>query len=40
MWQGSVVLLVFTAGALVLTSLTARGRQVVRMKDLHPELSL
>ncbi|WP_328387446.1 YhgE/Pip domain-containing protein [Streptomyces sp. NBC_00400] len=39
-WQGSVVLLVFTAGALVLTSLTARGRQVVRMKDLHPELSL
>ncbi|MCF3148414.1 YhgE/Pip domain-containing protein [Streptomyces platensis] len=39
-WQGSVVLLAFTAGALALTSLTARGRQVVRMKDLHPELSL
>jgi putative membrane protein len=39
-WQGSAVLLAFTAGALVLTSLTARGRQVVRMKDLHPELSL
>lgn len=39
-WQGGVVLLAFTAGALALTSLTARGRQVVRMKDLHPELSL
>ncbi|MFH8405100.1 YhgE/Pip family protein [Streptomyces sp. NPDC018019] len=39
-WQGSIVLAVFTVGALALTSLTARGRQVVRMKDLHPELSL
>ncbi|MFJ8672975.1 YhgE/Pip family protein [Streptomyces sp. NPDC093589] len=39
-WQGAAVLLAFTVGALVLTSLTARGRQVVRMKDLHPELSL
>ncbi len=39
-WQGSLVLLAFTAGALALTSLSARGRQVVRMKDLHPELSL
>ncbi|RXS67875.1 hypothetical protein EST92_27350 [Streptomyces sp. TM32] len=24
----------------VLTSLTARGREVVRMKDLHPELRM
>ncbi|MEV0369460.1 YhgE/Pip domain-containing protein [Streptomyces sp. NPDC050636] len=39
-WQGSLVLLAFTVGALALTSLSARGRQVVRMKDLHPELSL
>ncbi|MFJ8671470.1 YhgE/Pip family protein [Streptomyces sp. NPDC093589] len=39
-WQGSIVLAVFTLGALALTSLTARSRQVVRMKDLHPELSL
>ncbi|MEV5592640.1 YhgE/Pip domain-containing protein [Streptomyces sp. NPDC052496] len=39
-WQGSIVLAAFTIGALALTSLTARGRQVVRMKDLHPELSL
>ncbi|MEU9114703.1 YhgE/Pip domain-containing protein [Streptomyces sp. NPDC048483] len=39
-WQGSAVLVAFTLGALALTALTARGRQVVRMKDLHPELSL
>ncbi|WP_043264428.1 YhgE/Pip domain-containing protein [Streptomyces sp. CT34] len=39
-WQGSVVLAAFTLGALALTSLAARSRQVVRMKDLHPELSL
>ncbi|MEU7158123.1 YhgE/Pip domain-containing protein [Streptomyces chrestomyceticus] len=39
-WQGSIVLAVFTVAALALTSLTARSRQVVRMKDLHPELSL
>ncbi|MEU7261731.1 YhgE/Pip domain-containing protein [Streptomyces rimosus] len=39
-WQGSIVLAAFTIGALALTSLTARSRQVVRMKDLHPELSL
>lgn len=39
-WQGSVVLAAFTLGALALTALAARGRQVVRMKDLHPELSL
>ncbi|TXC96799.1 YhgE/Pip domain-containing protein [Streptomyces sp. ISID311] len=39
-WQGCGVLVAFTLGALALTALTARGRQVVRMKDLHPELSL
>ncbi|UQA95983.1 YhgE/Pip domain-containing protein [Streptomyces halobius] len=39
-WEGGLVLLAFTVGALALTSLAARGRQVVRMKDLHPELSL
>ncbi|MFF7411159.1 YhgE/Pip family protein [Streptomyces lydicus] len=39
-WQGCAVLSAFTLGALALTALTARGRQVVRMKDLHPELSL
>ncbi|GCD45644.1 YhgE/Pip domain-containing protein [Streptomyces paromomycinus] len=39
-WQGSIVLAVFTVAALALTALTARSRQVVRMKDLHPELSL
>ncbi|KIZ18831.1 YhgE/Pip domain-containing protein [Streptomyces natalensis] len=39
-WQGSAVLVAFTVGALALTALTARARQVVRMKDLHPELSL
>ncbi|MEV0599310.1 YhgE/Pip domain-containing protein [Streptomyces sp. NPDC050315] len=39
-WQGGLVLAAFTVGALALTTWTARGRQVVRMKDLHPELSL
>ncbi|MFF2808551.1 YhgE/Pip family protein [Streptomyces sp. NPDC058000] len=39
-WQGSAVLAAFTLGALALTALAARSRQVVRMKDLHPELSL
>ncbi|MGF6942054.1 hypothetical protein BKA18_001846 [Streptomyces auratus] len=38
--QGSAVLLTFTAGALVLTLPTARGREAVLMKDMHPELSL
>ncbi|MFG2527987.1 YhgE/Pip family protein [Streptomyces sp. NPDC048516] len=38
--QGCAVLVVFTVGALALTALAARSRQVVRMKDLHPELSL
>ncbi|MFF4606780.1 YhgE/Pip family protein [Streptomyces sp. NPDC001339] len=39
-WQGSAVLAAYTLGALALTALAARSRQVVRMKDLHPELSL
>ncbi|MFD8548398.1 YhgE/Pip family protein [Streptomyces sp. NPDC059649] len=39
-WQGSAVLAAFALGALALTALAARSRQVVRMKDLHPELSL
>ncbi|MFF3275160.1 YhgE/Pip family protein [Streptomyces chrestomyceticus] len=39
-WQGSAVLLAFTAAALALTAWAARGKQVLRMKDLHPELSL
>ncbi|MEW2440188.1 YhgE/Pip domain-containing protein [Streptomyces caniferus] len=39
-WQGCGVLVAFTLGALALTALAARSRQVVRMKDLHPELSL
>ncbi|MEU9121832.1 YhgE/Pip domain-containing protein [Streptomyces sp. NPDC048506] len=39
-WQGCAVLAAFTLGALALTALAARSRQVVRMKDLHPELSL
>ncbi|MEU3991383.1 YhgE/Pip domain-containing protein [Streptomyces platensis] len=38
--QGCAILAVFTVGALALTALAARSRQVVRMKDLHPELSL
>lgn len=39
-WQGSAVLLAFTAGALALTALAARGKQVWTMDRLHPELSL
>ncbi|MFJ6792179.1 YhgE/Pip family protein [Streptomyces angustmyceticus] len=38
--QGCGVLVAFTVAALALTALAARSRQVVRMKDLHPELSL
>ncbi|MFI9077845.1 hypothetical protein ACIGW8_15375 [Streptomyces sioyaensis] len=38
--QGSAVLLTFTAGALVPTWLTARGREAVLIKDMHPEPSL
>ncbi|MCP3817369.1 YhgE/Pip domain-containing protein [Streptomyces sp. A3M-1-3] len=39
-WQGSVVLLAFTAGALALTAWSARRRQVWTLDRLHPELSL
>ncbi|MCY0926485.1 YhgE/Pip domain-containing protein [Streptomyces sp. H27-H1] len=39
-WQGCLVLTAFTAGALALTALAARGKQVWTMDRLHPELSL
>ncbi|MGX1884278.1 YhgE/Pip family protein [Streptomyces sp. NPDC055287] len=39
-WTGSVVLLAFTAGALALTALSARRKQVWTLDRLHPELSL
>ncbi|WUW24606.1 YhgE/Pip domain-containing protein [Streptomyces sp. NBC_01463] len=39
-WQGCAVLLAFTAGALALTALSARRRQVWTLDRLHPELSL
>ncbi|WP_371615486.1 YhgE/Pip family protein [Streptomyces sp. NBC_00454] len=39
-WQGCAVLAAFTAGALALTALAARGKQVWTMDRLHPELSL
>lgn len=39
-WTGSAVLLAFTAGALALTALSARSKQVWTMERLHPELSL
>lgn len=39
-WQGCAVLTAFTAGALALTALAARGKQVWTMDRLHPELSL
>ncbi|MEU4731835.1 YhgE/Pip domain-containing protein [Streptomyces sp. NPDC023588] len=39
-WQGAAVLVAFTAGALGLTALAARGKQVWTMDRLHPELSL
>ncbi|MFC9297779.1 YhgE/Pip family protein [Streptomyces sp. NPDC057011] len=39
-WQGCAVLVAFTAGALALTALAARGKQVWTMDRLHPELSL
>ncbi|WP_424214178.1 YhgE/Pip family protein [Streptomyces sp. BI20] len=39
-WQGGLVLLAFTAGALTLTALAARGKQTWTMDRLHPELSL
>ncbi|MGW0733344.1 YhgE/Pip family protein [Streptomyces sp. NPDC002851] len=39
-WQACVVLAAFTAGALALTALSARKRQVWTLDRLHPELSL
>ncbi|WP_406478858.1 YhgE/Pip family protein [Streptomyces sp. NBC_01615] len=39
-WQACAVLVAFTAGALALTSLSARRKQVWTLDRLHPELSL
>ncbi|MGW4196886.1 YhgE/Pip family protein [Streptomyces sp. NPDC005004] len=39
-WQACAVLLAFTAGALALTAVAARRRQVWTLDRLHPELSL
>lgn len=39
-WQGCVVLTAFTAGALALTAVAARRRQVWTLDRLHPELTL
>jgi putative membrane protein len=39
-WQGCAVLAAFTLGALALTALSARRRQVWTLDKLHPELSL
>ncbi|MFJ3668402.1 YhgE/Pip family protein [Streptomyces sp. NPDC090106] len=39
-WHACVVLTAFTAGALALTALSARRRQVWTLDRLHPELSL
>ncbi|MGW9401730.1 YhgE/Pip family protein [Streptomyces sp. NPDC055642] len=39
-WQACAVLAAFTAGALALTALSARRRQVWTLDRLHPELSL
>lgn len=39
-WQGSLVLTLFLAGALLLTALTARRNRVWSMKRLHPALRL
>ncbi|MEV6755648.1 YhgE/Pip domain-containing protein [Streptomyces sp. NPDC051214] len=39
-WQACVVLTAFTAGALALTALSARQKQVWTLDRLHPELSL
>ncbi|MEV7420883.1 YhgE/Pip domain-containing protein [Streptomyces sp. NPDC089919] len=39
-WQACAVLAAFTAGALALTALAARRKQVWTMDRLHPELSL
>ncbi|MET9699187.1 YhgE/Pip domain-containing protein [Streptomyces sp. NPDC006529] len=39
-WTGFAVLAAFTVGALALTTLAARGKQVWSMSRLHPDLSL
>lgn len=39
-WQGCAVLVAFTAGALALTALSARRKQMWTLERLHPELSL
>ncbi|MGW0546255.1 YhgE/Pip family protein [Streptomyces altiplanensis] len=39
-WTGSLVLLAFTVGALALTAVSARRKQVWTLDRLHPELSL
>ncbi|CAL9418953.1 YhgE/Pip family protein [Streptomyces sp. enrichment culture] len=39
-WGACAVLAAFTAGALALTALSARGKQVWTLDRLHPELSL
>ncbi|MCX4822490.1 YhgE/Pip domain-containing protein [Streptomyces sp. NBC_01142] len=39
-WQACAVLAAFTAGALALTALTARHKQVWTLDRLHPELTL
>ncbi|MFF5189722.1 YhgE/Pip family protein [Streptomyces sp. NPDC000345] len=39
-WHACAVLVLFTAGALALTALSARRRQVWTLDRLHPELSL
>ncbi|QDQ11060.1 YhgE/Pip family protein [Streptomyces spectabilis] len=39
-WQACAVLAAFTAGALALTAVTARRKQVWTLDRLHPELSL
>ena len=39
-WQGVAVLAAFTVGALALTAVSARRKQVWTLDRLHPELSL
>ncbi|WP_436736513.1 YhgE/Pip family protein [Streptomyces sp. BBFR102] len=39
-WQACAVLAAFTAGALALTALAARGKQMWTVNRLHPELTL
>ncbi|MFF7200920.1 YhgE/Pip family protein [Streptomyces sp. NPDC008141] len=39
-WEASAVMIAFTAGALALTAISARRKQVWTLDRLHPELSL